>query len=319
MAGLPWLILRRLIAVPFVILGVTLVVFVATDLAPNDPATAALGAFSDPAAKEKFAEENGLNDPLLVRYGRFVGDLAQGDLGSSVVRPQPVWSMIEEGLPVTIQLTAMAMFIAVLLAVTLGTLAALNREGRLDTCIRAFSAGGVAVPDFWLGIVAIQFIAVKFQLLPSGGYVPFSQDPALWLESLILPALVLAIPVAAVLTAVVRSSVARELERDYVRTARGSGLPRATVIGKHVLRNAMLAPLTVIGVRAGYLLGGAIIIESIFNLPGLGTILIEAIQSGDLAPVRGVAIVGAVMFVLVNLVVDLLYMALNPKLRHAAA
>lgn len=318
MSGLTWMIVRRIAAVPLIVLGVTLVVFVATDLAPNDPATAALGAFTSEEAREQFAEQHGLNDPLPARYVRFLGDLAQGDLGSSVVRPENVSTMIERGLPVTLQLTALAMALAILAALLLGTLAALYRDRWPDALVRGFSAAGLAAPDFWLGILAVQFISVKLGLLPAGGYVPFGQDPAAWLESLILPATVLAIPIAAVLTAVVRSAVVKELGRDYVRTARGSGLPRRSVLGTHVMRNALLAPLTVVGIRAGYLLGGAIIVESIFNLPGLGSVLIESVQQGDLAPVRGVVIVGAVLFVLVNLVVDLLYLVLNPKLRHAA-
>jgi peptide/nickel transport system permease protein len=317
MSDVARLILRRVIAVPFVILGIALVVFVAVDLAPNDPATAVLGTFASPEAKQRFAEQHGLDDPLPVRFARFLGDLPQGDLGSSAVRQQSVADMIGEALPVTLQLTALAMLLAIVSAVLLGTLGALNRDGWIDRAVRGYSAAGLAAPDFWLGILAIQFISVKLGLLPSGGYVPFEQDPTLWLQSMILPATVLAIPVSAALTAVVRSSVGQQLDQDYVRTARGSGLPRRTVVGKHVFRNAMLGPLTVVGIRAGYLLGGAIIVESIFTIPGLGTVLVDGIQQGDLAPVRGVAIVGAVIFVLINLVVDVLYLLLNPKLRHA--
>jgi peptide/nickel transport system permease protein len=319
MPGVGWLIARRLVALPLVVLGVTLVVFVGIDLAPNDPATATLGTFASKQAKERFAAEHGLDDPLPVRYVRFLGDLAHGDLGTSVVRSEKVSTMIGDALPVTLQLTAFAMAIAILASVLLGTLGALNRDRWPDAIVRGFSAGGLAAPDFWIGIVAIQFVSVRLGLLPSGGYVPLSEDPALWLQSMIMPATVLALPVAAALTAVTRASVMQELDRDYVRTARGAGLPRRVVIGKHVFRNAMMAPLTVVGIRAGYLLGGAIIVESIFTLPGLGTVLVNGIQQGDLAPVRGVAIVGATIFVLVNLVVDLLYLVLNPKLRHAAA
>jgi peptide/nickel transport system permease protein len=317
MTGLTGLILRRLIAVPVVVLGITFVVFVGIDLAPNDPATAVLGAFASPQAKQRFAEEHGLNDPLPVRFVNFLGDLSHGDLGRSVVRDENVSEMIGAALPVTLQLTALAMALAILSAVLLGTLGALNRDAWLDKVVRGYSAAGLAAPDFWLGILAIQFIAVGLGLLPSGGFVPFEDDPLLWLQSLIMPATVLAIPVSAALTAVVRSAVAQELDQDYVRTARGNGLPRRTVVGKHVFRNAMLGPLTVVGIRAGYLLGGAIIVESIFTIPGLGTVLVDGIQQGDLAPVRGVAIVGALIFVGINLVVDILYLALNPKLRHA--
>lgn len=318
MSGFSRLIVRRLVALPLVLLGVSLVVFVAIDLAPNDPATAALGTFVSPQAKAKFAEEHGLNDPLPIRFVRFLGDAAEGDLGTSVVRSEEVSTMLEDAIPVTLQLTAMAMAIAIAASLLLGTVAAVTRDRWPDAFVRGFSAGGLAAPDFWLGILGIQFVAVRLGLLPAGGYVPFGEDPALWLQSLIMPAVVLAIPVAAALTAVVRASVIQELDRDYVRTATGAGLPSRLVIGKHVFRNAMLAPLTLMGIRAGYLLGGAIIVESIYTIPGLGTLLIDGVQQGDLAPVRGVAIVGALIFVLVNLVVDLLYLVLNPKLRHVA-
>lgn len=317
-SGVGRLIFRRLLAVPFIVLGITFVVFVGIDLAPADPATAALGTFATKEAKQRFIKENGLDDPLPVRYVRFLGDLAHGDLGRSVVSPQPVADMIGDALPVTLQLTGLALALAVTLALCLGTVAAVYRERWPDRAIRAFAAAGLAAPDFWIGILAIQFVAVRWGLLPSGGFVEFGEDPSLWLRSLILPAAVLALPVAAVLTTVIRAAVADELDRDYVRTARGLGLPRATVVTRHVFRNAMLAPLTVLGLRAGYLLGGAIVVESIFTIPGLGTVLIDGVQQGDLAPVRGVAIVGALIFVTINLVVDVLYLALNPKLRHAA-
>ncbi|MEN3284497.1 MAG: peptide/nickel transport system permease protein [Solirubrobacteraceae bacterium] len=318
MSGLTRLIVRRIVAVPLVVLGVIFVVFVAIDLSPNDPSTAVLGTFASKEAQQQFAAEHGLDDPLPVRFVRFLGDLPKGDLGSSVVRPEEVTTMIGQALPVTLQLTGLAMVIAIVVSLALGTVGALHRDRWPDAVARGFSAGGLAVPDFWLGILAIQFIAVKWRLLPSGGYVSFGEDPVQWLRSLILPASVLAVPVAAALTAVVRAAVVRELDRDYVRTARGNGLPMRAVVGSHVLRNAMLAPLTVVGVRAGYLLGGAIIVESIFGIPGMGTVLVNGIQQGDLAPVRGVAIVGALLFVTVNLIVDVLYLLLNPKLRHTA-
>jgi peptide/nickel transport system permease protein len=312
------LVVRRLAALPFVILGVTFIVFVAIDLAPQDPSSAALGIFADEEARERFAEKHGLNDPLPARFVRFVGDAVQGDLGQSLVVPETVGEMIGRALPVTLQLTALALLIAVVLAVLVGTLAAVYRDRWPDLLARGGMAGGLAAPDFWIGILALQFVAVQWGLLPAGGFVEFSQDPVSWLQSLILPALVLAIPVGAALAVVVRAAVVAELERDYVRTARGTGLSMRSVMTKHVARNAMLAPLTVLGVRAGWLLGGAIIVESIFSIPGLGTVLIDSVRQGDLAPVRGVAIVGALVFVTINLVVDVLYLLLNPRLRETA-
>ncbi|MEN3284504.1 MAG: peptide/nickel transport system permease protein [Solirubrobacteraceae bacterium] len=311
------LVARRLLAVPLVLLGITFVVFVAVDLSPNDPSTAALGPYASKQAKEQFAAEHGLDDPMPVRYVRFLADAAHGDLGTSVVRGEDVSATLRDAAPVTLQLTAMALVLAVLASTLLGTLGALLRDRWPDRFVRVYSAAGVAAPDFWIGILVVQFVCVKWSLLPAGGYVPFAEDPVQWFQHLIMPATVLAIPVSATLAVVVRASVAKELGRDYVRTARGSGLPRWNVIGKHVFRNAMVGPLTLVGVVAGNLLGGAVIVESIFTLPGLGTVLITGVREGDLAPIRGVVILGATAFVLTSLIVDLLYLALNPKLRHA--
>jgi peptide/nickel transport system permease protein len=316
--GLGWMIARRLIGVPFVVLGVTFLIFVAIDLAPADPATAALGTFSTQAQRTQFAREHGLDDPLPVRFVRFVGDVAHGDFGQSALRSEAVGPALAAALPVTLQLTGLALLLAIVLATCAGTLAALHRDRWPDRMIRTGFSAGLAAPDFWLGILAIQLVAVKLQLLPSSGFVPIGQDPGAWLRSLILPATVLAIPVASALTAVIRTSVAGELDRDYVRTAVGAGLPTTRVVAGHVLRNAAVAPLTVLGIRAGYLVGGAIIVEQIFTIPGLGTLLITGVQQGDLAPVRGVAIVGTLLFVLVNLVVDLIQLVLDPRLRHSS-
>src|SRR5919106_2765698 len=305
MRNLQVAIVHRLAAFVPIILGVVFLIFVAIDLAPGDPATASLGTFASPEQRADFAQRHGLTDPLPIRFGRFLIEALNGELGQSVVRSETVTAMIARAFPVTLQLTILALIIGTVSALVLGILAALNRDGWWDRLVQVISSGAIAAPDFWLGILAIQFIAVRLGLFPSGGYVPITSGWLLWLQSMILPATVLAIPLAGSLTRLVRVSVADELDKDYVRTARGIGLSTQRVLGQHVLRNSALAPLTVLGIRAGQLLSGAIIIEAIYTLPGLGTILIDGVRQGDLGPVRGVAIVATIAFLLINLLIDI--------------
>lgn len=304
---------RLLLAVPTLV-GVVFLIFVAIDLAPGDPATAALGTFATAEQRVQFREEQGLDDPLPVRFVRFAGDLATGDLGQSTVRPEPVVDLLGQALPVTLQLTGLALLLAVLGALVAGTLSAMQRDRWPDRVARLLTSAGLAAPDFWIGILAIQIIAVGLGWLPSGGYVPFTESPVDWLRSLVLPATVLAIPVASALAVLLRGALVDELEKDYVRTAQGLGLSRRAVLVRHVLRNALMGPLTVLGLRAGYLLGGAIIVEFLFILPGLGTLLINSVNEGDLGVARGVAIVTTLLFVLVNIAVDTAYLVLNPRI-----
>jgi peptide/nickel transport system permease protein len=309
-------VIRRLaLSVP-ILIGVIIVIFLVIDLAPGDPATSKLGPYATQEQRKRFAEENDLDAPIPVRFGRFMGDLVQGDLGEALVEPAPVVDLIARRAPVTLQLTALAALLAVVSAVAAGLLAAVRKDGWLDRVLRSGAAAGLAAPDFWVGLIAIQVIALSAGLLPAGGYVALSDDPIGWIESLILPASVLALPVAAALTLVIRASVIDELEKDYVRTALGAGLPKRVIFLKNVLKNALIAPLTVLGLRIGYLLSGAIVIEAIFALPGLGALLLDAVNQGDIAVIQGVALVGTLSFVLVNLIVDVLYLVLNPKLRE---
>jgi peptide/nickel transport system permease protein len=306
----------RLAAFVPVLFGVVFLIFVAIDIAPGDPATAVLGTFASPEERAEFAERNGLNDPLPIRFVRFLVDVSRGELGTSMVRSETVANMIARALPVTLQLTFLALLIGTTAAVALGVLAAIRRNGWVDRVVQSVSSAALAAPDFWLGILAIQFIAVGLGVLPSGGYVSMGEGFVLWLRSMILPASVLAVPLAGSLTRLIRVAVADELDKDYVRTARGVGLSLANVLGLHVMRNAAIAPLTVLGVRAGQLLSGAIIVEAIYNIPGLGTILIDGVRQGDLGPVRGTAIVATVAFLAINVVIDAVHVVLNPKLRQ---
>ena len=314
-----WFMLRRIALAPVILLGVSFAVFVAIDLSPNDPATAKLGLFADAEARARFAAENGLNDPLPIRFWRFLVDLSQFQLGDSVVRPEPVNELIGMALPVTLQLLVLATVIAVGLSLMLGTAAAMTEGRMVDRVISTLAAIFQASPQFWIGLLFIQLFAVTLGILPSGGFAPMSDGFQYWFSSLIGPAVVLALPFTAAMTRVIRASMADELAKDYVRTAVGAGLPWPTVLFRNVLRNALIAPITVLGVYVGALMSGAILVETVFNLPGMGSLLITGVTQGDLAAVRGVAIVGAAAFVVINLAVDLAYLFLNPRSAEASA
>jgi peptide/nickel transport system permease protein len=275
------------------------------------------GANPTPEQIHQFQVENGLLDPLPVRYVRFVGDLLHGDLGTSVLTKAPVLDSVLTALPLTVQLTALGLVIAVVLALLFGITAAIFRDRWPDQLIRLVSLIGVAAPAFWLALLMIQWLAVDRGWFPSGGYINPADSVTGWLRSMALPALSLSLPVAAQLTRIIRTSMVEELDRDYVRTAIGSGLPPIVVVGRNVLRNALINPLTVLGLRIGYLLGGAVVIEQIYSLPGMGQLMINAVRDGDPAVVQGVVLTIAVGFVLVNLLVDILYLLVNPRLRSS--
>lgn len=309
------LLLRRLLALPIMILGVTALVFVILQFMPGDPADVALGEFASAAAKEAWRESRGLNDPLVVQYVRFIGNLLQFDLGVTTPPEQPISSMIAEFFPLTLQLTFIGVLLAAIISFTFGVLAALHRDRLLDQIIRLFSVAAVATPSFWLGILLIQYFSLELDWLPSGGFIPFSESPSGYFQSMLLPSLALAIPVCASLIRVVRTAMVEEMDKDYVRTAIGNGVPYSTVIRHNVLRNALITPVTVLGLRVGYLLGGAVVIEQIFDLPGMGKLIFNGIMNNDLNLVQGVVLTIALTFVLVNIIVDILYLLINPKIR----
>ena len=309
------LLFRRLMALPVMILGVTALVFIVLQFTPGDPATIALGESASEAAKEIYREQHGLNDPLIVQYLRFLGNLFVLDFGMTTPPEQPIVSMIAKAFPLTLQLTFIGVFLAAVVSFSLGITAALYRDRWVDQVIRFVSVAAVATPSFWLGILLIQYFSLKLDWLPSGGFVPFSEDPHEYLRSMILPSLALAVPVCASLIRVVRTTMVEEMDKDYVRTAIGNGVPYATVIRHNVLRNALITPVTVLGLRVGYLLGGAVVIEQIFDLPGMGKLIFNGIVNHDLNLVQGVVLTIAFTFVLVNIIVDILYLLINPKIR----
>ncbi|MET7460781.1 ABC transporter permease [Nonomuraea sp. NPDC005501] len=312
------LVRRVLILVPLV-LGVVAFVFIVMRFSNSKPEYAYFqGANPTPEQIHQFQLENGLLDPLPLRYLRFVADLVRGDMGTSVLTRKPVIESVTTALPLTLQLTFLGLAVAVGLALVLGVTAALFRDRWPDQVIRIVSLVGVAAPAFWLALLLIQWLAVGEGLFPTGGYINPADSFSGWLRSMTLPALSLSLPAAAQLTRVIRTSMVEELDRDYVRTAIGSGLPPVVVVGRNVLRNALINPLTVLGLRIGYLIGGTVVIEQIYGLPGMGQLMINAVRDGDPAVVQGVVLTIAVGFMVVNLAVDILYLLVNPRLRSAA-
>lgn len=299
------------------ILGVTLLVFIVMEFSPIDPAQAALGPDASQESLEAFREANGYNDPLVMRYINMLGSLVQFDLGNTLPPQAPVADAIKRALPITAQIAGLGLVIAVVMSLVFGTLAALYRDTWVDQVIRLISLLGVSLPTFWLAILMIQQFSVSFGWLPSGGFVPFSTNPEAWFKTIIMPAVSVAVVVAASLTRIVRTSVVEELDRDYVRTAVGSGVPYRIVVAKNVMRNALINPLTVLGLRIGLLIGGTVVVEAIFTIPGMGSIILRAVTTGDTALVQGAVITIALVFMVVNLVVDLLYAVVNPRMRSS--
>ncbi|RFU85141.1 ABC transporter permease [Streptomyces triticagri] len=319
MLAIARILVRRVALLIPLMLGIVLFVFLVMRFSDSDPASAFFqGANPTPEQLQRFREENGLLDPLPVRYVAFVGDLLQGDMGTGVLVRTPVLDQVTTALPLTLQLTFLGLAIAVVLALVLGITAAIHRDRLPDQIIRVVSLTGVAAPSFWLALLMIQYLAVGQGWFPTGGYVNPADSFGGWLKTMTMPALALSLPVAAQLTRIVRTAVVEELDKDYVRTAIGSGLPPVVVVGRNVLRNALINPLTVLGLRVGYLLGGAVVIETIFSLPGMGKLMIDAVKNGDPAVVQGVVITTAVGFVIVNLLIDILHLLVNPRLRSAA-
>jgi len=313
------LIGRRLVAFPIMVLGVTFLVFFVMSFSPADPARLALGESASEEALAQYRADNGLDQPLLIRYGLFLAGLVRGDLGISAGNV-PVTEFVAKAFPITLQLTFVGLIIAVVLALVLGVVAALFRDKWPDQLIRVLSIAALATPSFWLAILLIQWLST----VPGGQglypaviaqWVPFSEDPGIWINNITLPAVALAVPVAGSLTRVVRTSMVEELDRDYVRTAIGAGIPKPVVIARNVLRNALITPITVLGLRVGYLMGGAVIIEIIFNIQAMGQLILDGVTRNDVYLVQGVTLTVAIAFIIINIVVDLLYVLVNPRIR----
>jgi peptide/nickel transport system permease protein len=309
------MILRRLVLLVPLMFGIALFVFLVMRLSPVNSAVAALGDQASPEQIAQYEAAHGLDQPAIVQFFTFLGNMLHGDFGETIGVPQSVGQLIEAALPLTLQLTLLGVALALVIALVLGISAALFRDRWPDQIIRVLSMGGISIPSFWLALLMIQKFSLDWGWLPNAGYVNPADGVTEWLKSMAMPAIALAVPVGASLARIVRTSMVEELDREYVRTGYGGGLPPRVVVGRNVLRNALVNPLTVLGLRVGYLLGGTIVIETIFTMPGMGTLVMQAVTNNDTNLAQGTIIVIAFCFVIINLVVDILYLFANPRLR----
>lgn len=310
-----FIVARILAAIP-VLLIVSLLTFVIIYFVPGDVASELAGPTATADEIEQIRERLGLNRPFLTRLLTWYAALAQGDLGHSFLLNQTVASAILERLPVTLSVTAYSLVIVLIIGMTTGIVAAVRANTWVDQGMMGIALIGLSLPDFWLGLVMIYVFAVVLGWMPTGGYVEFSESPLGWLRMTTMPALSLALTQVGLLARMTRSGMLEVLRQDYVRTARAKGLPGWMVVGKHALANVMVQVVTVVGVSVGILLGGQIVIESVFSLPGVGRLIVGAILRRDYPVIQGGLLLTATIFVLVNLIVDLLYAYFDPRIRY---
>jgi peptide/nickel transport system permease protein len=306
----------RLLGTLPVILILSIGVFLMLHLTPGDPVQIMLGQDADPQAIAALRAELGLDQPLPVQYVRWASNALHGDLGRSIRTNQPVTDAIVSRLPVTIELSLVALLISLVIGLPAGMLAAIRRNSPVDLASTGVALIGVSLPSFFLGILLILVFALWLRWVPPSGYTPLVQDPAMNLKQMVMPAVALGAALAGIVARLMRSSLLEVLGTDYMRTARAKGLSdQASVIG-HGVRNALLPVVTVVGLQVGALLGGAILIETIFALPGIGRLAVDSIFARDFPVVQGVVLFLALVRVLSNLVADLLYGRLDPRIAH---
>ena len=308
--------LRRLLSAVPVLFIVSLISFGLMRLIPGDPAASIAGPSATPAQIEQLRRDLGLDEPLLMQLLHYYQGLLQGDFGKSLLLGKGVLAATMERLPVTIGLSLYALVLTLLLGVASGIIAALRQNTWVDQVAMMIAMLGISIPNFFLGLLMIIFFAVQLGWLPSGGYVPFSQDPIGWLRSTTMPAISLALLQAGLLARITRSGMLEVLRQDYVRTARAKGLPERQVILKHALANALIPIVTVVGIIISLLLSGAVVTEALFSLPGMGQLLTQAVLSRDYPMVQGGLLLVTTFLVVVNILVDILYALIDPRVRY---
>ncbi|CAH0263885.1 ABC transporter permease [Roseomonas sp. CECT 9278] len=310
---------RRLLVSLGLVWVVASLVFLVIHLIPGDPAELLLsqgGIAPDPAAVEELRERLGLNAPLWAQYLSYMGGLLRGDFGLSLQDEHPIAEEIALRLPRTLELVGMAGLLATLFGVPLGIAAALRAGGALDRVLSAWAGFALSVPVFVVGTLAVLLLAQQLKLVSAGGYVPLARDPGRHLALLMMPATTIAVGLGAVVFRVMRSSVLEVLEREHVRAAQARGLAPGAIIRRHVLRNALTPVVTVVALHLGALLGGTVLVEFVFNWPGLSGYLVRAVEARDYPEVLGIVLVISIIFVLLNFLVDLLYAVIDPRVRH---
>ncbi|NWQ41848.1 ABC transporter permease [Bacillus sp. EB106-08-02-XG196] len=309
-----FLVRRLLLTIPILFL-VSILTFSLIHMIPGDPARVILGQEATPEAYESLRAELGLNKPIVVQYVTWVGNVVTGDLGLSITDRVPVTELIFQRLPATVELTIGTFVVALLIAFPAGILAAVRRGTAIDYTSTFIALGGMSIPSFWLAMMAIIYFSVELGWLPASGYVPFSENPVQNLMAMILPCLATGLRESAVLMRMLRSSLLEVVNMDFVRTAKAKGLNEVRTILGHVLRNAMIPVVTTSGLMIAGLLGGLVITESIFSIPGFGRLIVESVFKRDYVTVQGAILVSAVLVVFVNLIVDILYAVIDPRIK----
>lgn len=309
---------RLLTAVPTLII-VTIMVFGIQRLLPGDPALILAGEQQDPEVIAYVRERYRLDDPIPVQYLAWLGQVVRGDLGQSLRTQQPVSELIWQKLPVTAELALLSMLFAVLIALPVGLIAAVYKNTLIDYVSTIFALSGLSLPNFWLGIMLILLFSVHWNLLPASGYVEFGRDPLGNLQRMVMPAFVLGTGLAAVLVRQLRGSLLEVLKQDYVRTAAAKGLRKRRVVLRHALRNALIPVVTILGLQLGALLSGAVLTEQVFTIPGFGKLIVDAVFNRDYAVVQGVVLFTSVAYIAINLLVDVTYALINPRIQTGSA
>ncbi len=312
-------IVRRLFDLIFVLFGVSVLIFLMVRFIPGDAVAIMLGANTDitPERVEALRRQLGLHLPVYQQYWQWFTDVLRGDLGNSIWTGRPVLDEITARLPATLEITVLALLLAMVLAFPLGVVAARARGTAGDVVVRVLAIVGLTLPSFWVGVLMLYFVSMYLPAWPAIGYVPFTQDPLGNLARIALPVVAVSLPMVAGLTRILRSSLLEVLSSDYVRTARSKGAGERAVLYKHAMRNALIPVVTVIGVQVGYLLSGVVVIEQVFAIPGVGRLVVGAINERNYPLVQGVVLVVTAVFVLVNLLVDLAYAWIDPRVEYS--
>ena len=312
------LLSRRLAGLAITLLVVSLVIFAVMDFLPGDPASIMLGTSASPETLAALRHELGLDQPLLIRYGQWLAGVFSGNLGQSYTYGVPVAGLIVERLAVTLPLAMIAIVLSVVIALPLGVLAAARRGGIVDAIATVFSQISIAVPAFWVALLLIILFSSTLGLMPAGGFPGWDAGLLPALQALLMPAVALALPQAGVLTRVARSAVLDTLHEDFARTAVAKGLSRRTVLWRHIVPNALVPILTILGLQFTFLVAGAVLVENVFNLPGLGRLAFQALSQRDIIVMQDVVLFFAGLVIVMNFIVDLSYLAIDPRMRKAA-
>src|SRR6478735_3375917 len=309
------MIVRRiLLTIPLLFL-VTIIIFALSQLVPGDPAVTLAGESATQEQIDEINEKLGYNDPLVVQYVDMVKGLVTGDLGTSIYSTQTVTAALAQALPATLSLAALALLMVIVVGTTFGALAGMKPGSLLDRSLTVIASLGVAAPAYWVGMIMIIIFTFQLGWLPGSLYVPFGDRPTEWLKHLVMPAFALALAGIVEVTRQLRGSLRDTMQMDYVRTARAKGMRQRSVIGKHAMKNAAIPVVTVIGLQVNVLLGGAVAVEQVFGLNGIGQLAVKSVRDRDLPMMQGIVLVSVIVVTVSNLIVDLLYGYLNPRVR----